>query len=97
MLALAEMSVVAACVLQDRVLISANSRLTRRWPDGREEHTDNLLKLYQVGPYSVVGFVGNVGAASRVPEELFSVRGSAVSLIRRRRRPPKHWGWLARM
>jgi hypothetical protein len=64
-------SVVAACALIDRVLITADCRGTVRTTTGRELHYDTLLKLFKCGPFSVVGFVGNdVGAASSIVAEL---------------------------
>lgn len=52
------MSIVAGCVLHDRVVITADCRITRRYR-GREDSFDNALKLLRIGPWSVLGHVGD--------------------------------------
>jgi hypothetical protein len=74
------MSIVAGCVLHDRVVITADCRITCRYR-GREDYFDNALKLRRIGPWSVLGFVGN--DMDRASSMLGRLQNQAERRIRR--------------
>jgi len=63
------MSVVAAAALLDRVFISADCRVTEE--SRQSVHYDHTLKLFQCGPWTVIGFVADdVKAAAVIVQRL---------------------------
>ena len=52
-------SVVAGCSLFNGVLLAADSRITYRWPNGREEYADVAQKLFPVAHGTAIGFVSD--------------------------------------
>jgi len=66
---------VAAAAFVDRVIITADCRLTRRHPGGREEHWDNVLKLMPCGRWTVLGWVGDLEVATPIVRELIRQLG----------------------
>jgi hypothetical protein len=53
------MSVVAGCSLFNGVLLTADCRITYRWPNGHRQHADIAQKLFFLAPGHAVGFVSD--------------------------------------
>lgn len=65
------MSVVAGCSLFDGVLLAADCRVTIQRQQVPDVHLDCAQKIFPLTPNTVLGFVGDVGAASLLIREMW--------------------------
>jgi hypothetical protein len=69
------MSAVAGVSLLDGVLIGADCRMTFKHP-GKTTYRDTVQKIIQIGPHTVIGFVGLVPTAAELLVGMLKARGT---------------------